>query len=71
LDFIASLLPHKKLIRSLAEQHLVMLWLSLYLDGYHTNVGISPQTISMLSKLEIELNVEISFLQDIYDGNGS
>jgi hypothetical protein len=37
-EFITDLLPNKSYIRSLNNHYLVMFWLSVYPDGYHTNV---------------------------------
>lgn len=67
-EFITELLPHKGYIRSLSRNHLAMFWLSIYPDGYHTNIKISYETMTKLCEFGIELNVEISILQDFYEG---
>ncbi|MPM22895.1 hypothetical protein SDC9_69355 [bioreactor metagenome] len=67
-EFITELLPKKDYIRSLSSSHLVMFWLSVYPDEYHTNIRFSNDTINKLSEFGIELNVEISILKDIYEG---
>lgn len=68
MDFCSRLLPQKELIRALEQRHRVMLWFSLYPDGYRTNIMLSPDTLSLVAKLSAQLHIEVSFLQDIYDG---
>ena len=68
-QFLQELLPQKDFINSLSSEWHVMLWLGLYPDGYHTNLQLSSATISLISEFAIDFNIELSFLQDIYDGN--
>lgn len=70
-SFVSSFLPHKKGIRDLAKENMLMFWLSLYPEEYQTNICLSPKTLARLSEIGIELNIEISFLREFYQGTSS
>ncbi len=67
-EFISQFLPHKAWIKDIMKDNHLMFWLALYPDDRHINVCISPRTLSKLKSIGIELNIEASFLKDIYEG---
>lgn len=65
-DFLSSFQLQQQEISMFAQHYKTMFWIALYPDEYHMNVCISPKTISLLAKFNVELNIESSYLQNFY-----
>lgn len=68
-DFISGFKHLQEEICALSRRHRVMFCIGLFPEGYHSNVRLSPKTLSLLAQFYVELNIESSFLQGFYDGD--
>lgn len=69
-DFISELLRRREVITEAAGKHRVSLCISLYPDDYYQSIGFPAGILERVSRLGVEMYVEVYFLKDIYEGNG-
>ena len=64
-DFLQYLIAEKGLDKFDCAECKRMIWISVYPDGYHTNISFSHETIRLLNSVKTELDIEVKFLDSI------
>lgn len=67
--FVSELLQNKKVIKETVNNNHISLCISLYPDDYYQNISLTRDILENVNFLGIEMNLEVYFLKDIYEGN--
>lgn len=70
LDFAGRLHGQRALLQELDRRYSVMVWMSLYPDGYHASVELSHRALEALYGLGVAFDVEITCLKEFYEDSG-
>ena len=68
LSFLRPYVMNESYIVSLSNENKVALYLSVYPENYHYCVHLSKETIAMLYRLNLELEITLTNLSEFYDG---
>ncbi len=69
--FLTGFIKSKEYINELSQVTDVSLWVSVYPDNEQSNIHLENKTLELLTDMGLDVDFDIMFLKDFYDGTYS